>query len=702
MASVLFVLLFSVSSNNAQKLETYSKNETVTNSSVELCNGFKCPLSGICIDVALVCDNKIDCPEGEDEPESCRLCIGDVSSMFGGPFEYLTYNTSIDAIIYQNTVNGYYIYPDPVHGRYYIGSTLNDFNTFWRACFLKNETILKIEDCTNWINPLYDMHYDMFVDIGCHNNCHFSCYQTGICLANTSMLCDGSFDCHLKDDETQCDVCIESIGSSDEHLNGRYSYVGFNTQYNGSIYYSGIYYFIPIIEYDQLQSKYFFRYYIYNAYANQLLALCDFGTNFATPTQLPYLTMSPIYCQSWYVYSFPSSQWIRSGISLQPCTTANTATTMPSTSPFTTPYINNTNNLTDCLGDEDDPYYCSVCVGNVLSMFDGPFDYFSYDVDLGGIIYRNAISGFYLYPCRSRYVMGIDFHHCSDESTIVSCGINTNKTTMAVGDCEYWIDAYGNRQNHLFVDIGCAGCHYTCTQSRICINDTTKLCDGSFDCYLKDDETSCTVCIHSEDDVNDFEYLNGEYVFDAFDEVNNGSVYYDGSFHLYPYIGYNEFEAYFYYSYFLHSEYHDMILAGCSVATSDTLLLVRTSNSLECRNFVNNRRFGAHPGWFDWCIKTMDMFANSLNDYIAWKATGYTHRRGRKEVFKNQRLNQLWDAMDSNIVEVKLDDERIEYDTSKVTDQDIWNFLHEASKAMKLDADTLKQMCDNFDRENNH
>eukprot|EP01083_Nonionella_stella_P003797 10910_1 len=131
-------------------------------------------------------------------------------------------------------------------------------------------------------------------------------------------------------------------------------------------------------------------------------------------------------------------------------------------------------------------------------------------------------------------------------------------------------------------------------------------------------------------------------------------------------------------------------------------LLVRTSNSLECRNFVNNRRFGAHPGWFDWCIKTMDMFANSLNDYIAWKATGFTHRRGRKEVFKNQRLNQLWDAMDSNIVEVKLDDERIEYDTSKVTDQDIWNFLHEASKAMKLDADTLQQMCDNFDRENNH
>eukprot|EP01084_Bolivina_argentea_P038975 72034_1 len=96
-------------------------------------------------------------------------------------------------------------------------------------------------------------------------------------------------------------------------------------------------------------------------------------------------------------------------------------------------------------------------------------------------------------------------------------------------------------------------------------------------------------------------------------------------------------------------------------------LLIRTSNSLECRNFVNNRRFGTHPEWFKWCIHCMEMFANSLNDYNSWLSSGITHRRSKKEYFKNCRLEQLWDTLDSKIVPNELESGKIVYDISKVT-----------------------------------
>ncbi len=74
-------------------------------------------------------------------------------------------------------------------------------------------------------------------------------------------------------------------------------------------------------------------------------------------------------------------------------------------------------------------------------------------------------------------------------------------------------------------------------------------------------------------------------------------------------------------------------------------------------------------------------------------------RRGRKEVFKNHRLEQLWSAMDEKIVSKELDNGKIVFDASKVSDEDILYFLNEASKALKVDGDTLRQMCDAFDRE---
>ncbi len=106
-----------------------------------------------------------------------------------------------------------------------------------------------------------------------------------------------------------------------------------------------------------------------------------------------------------------------------------------------------------------------------------------------------------------------------------------------------------------------------------------------------------------------------------------------------------------------------------------------------------------NPEWFKWCIHMMEMFANSLIDYKSWISTGVTHRRNKKEVFKNVRLEQLWDAMDTKIVKKELESGKFVYDTSKVTDDDILYFLNEASKALKVDGDTLKQMCDAFDRE---
>ncbi len=93
-----------------------------------------------------------------------------------------------------------------------------------------------------------------------------------------------------------------------------------------------------------------------------------------------------------------------------------------------------------------------------------------------------------------------------------------------------------------------------------------------------------------------------------------------------------------------------------------------------------------------WC-------ANSLNDYFSWKETGVTHRCGKKEVFKNKRLEQLWSLMDENIVRKVSDSGKVEYDVSKVTDEDILYFLNETSKALKVEPQTLEQMCAAFDRQ---
>ncbi len=66
----------------------------------------------------------------------------------------------------------------------------------------------------------------------------------------------------------------------------------------------------------------------------------------------------------------------------------------------------------------------------------------------------------------------------------------------------------------------------------------------------------------------------------------------------------------------------------------------------------------------------------------SWKSSGVTHRRGRKEVYKNRLLEQLWTAMDEKIVTKKLDNGRVIFDHSKASDEDILHCLNESSKAL--------------------
>eukprot|EP01083_Nonionella_stella_P014964 41905_1 len=170
-------------------------------------NGFICETSGTCIEISLICDGNPDCPHNEDEPNDCRVCIGDTYGLFGGPFEYFTYNTSTKAIIYKNSINGYYLYP--IGFDYVIASDYNTFSflSFDVICLTMNASNIKVENCVFWTTDGYSIDPSIIVDVGC-NGCHYSCFVSGQCIA-PSNLCDGIIDCYLEDDEEECDVCIQ-------------------------------------------------------------------------------------------------------------------------------------------------------------------------------------------------------------------------------------------------------------------------------------------------------------------------------------------------------------------------------------------------------------------------------------------------------------------------------------------------------------
>ena len=102
---------------------------------------------------------------------------------------------------------------------------------------------------------------------------------------------------------------------------------------------------------------------------------------------------------------------------------------------------------------------------------------------------------------------------------------------------------------------------------------------------------------------------------------------------------------------------------------------IRTNNLLECRNAIVNKRFGPHPGLFDFVQGLSDWFCDGFIECEQFIKHGMVNKRHKKEILKNKVLNK-WGSF---------------IDTSQTID-DILLFLKETSKAMKANEDTLHEM----------
>lgn len=130
------------------------------------------------------------------------------------------------------------------------------------------------------------------------------------------------------------------------------------------------------------------------------------------------------------------------------------------------------------------------------------------------------------------------------------------------------------------------------------------------------------------------------------------------------------------------------------------MLMMRTNNSLECRNFGNNTRFGAHPQFYKWCRSAMRMYSNGWNDYVLWKATGNTRTQAVKERKKNGVLVELWKGISEKLKVVKRKDGKIIFDDSEVSDGDLLHFLYTSSKGLKVGKEALEQMIESLRMKN--
>eukprot|EP01084_Bolivina_argentea_P176987 306166_1 len=125
------------------------------------CNsGFKCSKSDMCINTSMICDGNIDCPSGEDEPEHCSICFGFDYHLFGGPFDYFTYNTSTKSMTYKNSINGYYLTPDE------FGYVISNSSQNIMKCYLNNKSSFTPHDCQYWTDSNNIKIDSVFVDIG--------------------------------------------------------------------------------------------------------------------------------------------------------------------------------------------------------------------------------------------------------------------------------------------------------------------------------------------------------------------------------------------------------------------------------------------------------------------------------------------------------------------------------------------------------
>eukprot|EP01084_Bolivina_argentea_P306650 529924_1 len=241
----------STNSNNTNSIKSFNTTlyYSTTETAVKNCtNKFECNVSQSCINTWLVCDGQSDCPNNEDESKYCQVCIGigDSSDLYGGQFDYFSYDTKTKSIIYQNSFNNYYLHPTSTG--YDINTNYNNPSNWEFTCFIDNKMDMTIDNCQYWMNSSYNIVYDIFININC-NGCAYQCVESGLCI-NEQDVCNGVVDCYLEDDETDCTFCFESYNSSFSYLDGIYSFFIFDTIYNGTIFYDdvGELYLYPKIE----------------------------------------------------------------------------------------------------------------------------------------------------------------------------------------------------------------------------------------------------------------------------------------------------------------------------------------------------------------------------------------------------------------------------------------------------------------------
>eukprot|EP01084_Bolivina_argentea_P251427 421683_1 len=280
---------------------------------------FLCHKTGVCIDISKICDGINDCPDNEDESESCTVCFGDISGLFGGPFEFFSYNVTTKSIIYKNSVNNYYLYPSDI--TYTVGSDYNTFSPFYAFCLISNLTNLKLENCIGWTTDGVSFDTSIIVDIGC-TGCDYSCIGSQICI-NNAMLCDGISDCYLNDDEEQCDVCVDSNVDNYLYFSGEYSYIDYDNIYRGNIYFDGLQWYIHPLIYS-FESTYLYSYVI-TSNQSDVLAYCSIGVVYEL---LPYFVMEIEFCSFWYIY-LPTGDFLDANITAEYCKT-NVSDTSPS------------------------------------------------------------------------------------------------------------------------------------------------------------------------------------------------------------------------------------------------------------------------------------------------------------------------------------------------------------------------------------
>eukprot|EP01084_Bolivina_argentea_P251428 421684_1 len=140
------------------------------------------------------------------------------------------------------------------------------------------------------------------------------------------MLCDGTNDCYLNDDESQCDVCIESTLTTYDYFTDHYFYIAFEEQYKGSVYYSiNSQFFIYPSTYS-INGMYVYDYNILNT--THLLAYCIIDIK---QQPLEYFTMRVGSCQPWYYLQTVSNHSVKTNITAEYCTVTDYSTPSPIT-----------------------------------------------------------------------------------------------------------------------------------------------------------------------------------------------------------------------------------------------------------------------------------------------------------------------------------------------------------------------------------